>query len=114
MCCPAWARPKKVHSATATTFVRLAYRLLWRRQMDYIKQSVSWWCFTQRGMTIERMVRIATDIGYEASNWWNKSIGNSSKIMGWRSLLCKGSRRLKRGLIDESTMIASNERFVPT
>lgn len=34
--------------------------------MDRIKQSVSWWCFTQRGMTIERMVRLATDIGYES------------------------------------------------
>jgi len=34
--------------------------------MDRIKQSISWWCFDQGGMTIERMVRIAADIGYEA------------------------------------------------
>src|SRR6266853_1331178 len=36
------------------------------RRMDPIKQSISWWCFTQKDMTIERMVRIATDIGYQA------------------------------------------------
>jgi hydroxypyruvate isomerase len=34
--------------------------------MDRIKQAISWWCFAQRGMTIERMVRLATEIGYEA------------------------------------------------
>src|SRR5205085_10461340 len=34
--------------------------------MDRIKQSISWWCFAQGDMTIERMVRIAADIGYEA------------------------------------------------
>jgi hydroxypyruvate isomerase len=34
--------------------------------MDHIKQSISWWCFTQKDMTIERMVRIAADIGYDA------------------------------------------------
>src|SRR5437899_254650 len=34
--------------------------------MGQIKQSISWWCFTQGDMTIERMVRIAADIGYEA------------------------------------------------
>src|SRR6266568_545242 len=31
-----------------------------------IKQSISWWCFAQGDMTIERMVRIAADIGYKA------------------------------------------------
>ncbi|MBV9228461.1 MAG: sugar phosphate isomerase/epimerase, partial [Chloroflexi bacterium] len=34
--------------------------------MGHIKQSISWWCFTQGDMTIERMARIAADIGYEA------------------------------------------------
>src|SRR6266516_7546425 len=34
--------------------------------MGRIKQSISWWCFAQGDMTIERMVRIASDIGYEA------------------------------------------------
>ncbi len=34
--------------------------------MDHIKQSISWWCFAQGDMTIESMVRIAADIGYEA------------------------------------------------
>ncbi len=34
--------------------------------MDRIKQSIAWWCFTQADMTIERMVRIAANIGYEA------------------------------------------------
>src|SRR6266487_212171 len=66
MCCPVWAHRKKVRSGTATTFVRSAYRLLWKRQMDHIKQSISWWCFAQGDMTIESMVRIAADIGYEA------------------------------------------------
>lgn len=34
--------------------------------MAHIKQSVSWWCFEQRGMTMERLVQLAKDIGYEA------------------------------------------------
>src|SRR3989454_3252496 len=34
--------------------------------MGQIKQSISWWCFTQGDMTIERMVRLAADIGYQA------------------------------------------------
>src|SRR5947209_13597804 len=34
--------------------------------MDRIKQSISWWCFAQGDMTIQRIVRIAADIGYEA------------------------------------------------
>src|SRR5260221_7308704 len=34
--------------------------------MDRIKQSISWWCFAQGDMTIQRMVRIAADIGYDA------------------------------------------------
>lgn len=34
--------------------------------MAHIKQSISWWCFAQGDMTIERMVRLAADIGYEA------------------------------------------------
>ena len=34
--------------------------------MERIKQSIAWWCFAQGGMTIERMVRLAADIGYEA------------------------------------------------
>src|SRR6266568_5290103 len=37
-----------------------------RRRMGLIKQSISWWCFAQGGMTIKRMVRIAAEIGYEA------------------------------------------------
>src|SRR5690348_7168922 len=35
--------------------------------MGHIKQSISWWCFAQAaGMTPERLVRMAADIGYEA------------------------------------------------
>ena len=34
--------------------------------MQAIKQSISWWCYAQKGMTIERMVSIAADIGYQA------------------------------------------------
>lgn len=34
--------------------------------MGSIKQSLAWWCFEQRDMTIERMVRLAADIGFEA------------------------------------------------
>ncbi len=34
--------------------------------MARIKQAISWWCFAHGGMTIERMVHIAADIGYEA------------------------------------------------
>jgi len=34
--------------------------------MGQIKQSVAWWCFAQRGMTIERLVKAAADIGYAA------------------------------------------------
>jgi sugar phosphate isomerase/epimerase len=35
--------------------------------MYHIKQSIAWWCFTQQeDMTMEKMVRIAADIGYEA------------------------------------------------
>src|SRR5437764_13677857 len=34
--------------------------------MDRIKQSISWWCFAQGDMTIQRMIRLAADIGYEA------------------------------------------------
>jgi hydroxypyruvate isomerase len=34
--------------------------------MEHIKQSISWWCYAQSGMTIEQMARLAADIGYEA------------------------------------------------
>lgn len=34
--------------------------------MHPIKQSISWWCFAQRGMRIEKLVRIAADVGYKA------------------------------------------------
>src|SRR6266516_3786972 len=35
MCCPAWGRPKKVRSETATTFVRSAYRRAGTRHSPY-------------------------------------------------------------------------------
>ena len=34
--------------------------------MSQIKQSVSWWCFTEVGMTPEQLLRAAADIGYAA------------------------------------------------
>lgn len=34
--------------------------------MGHIKQSLTWWSFALGGMTIERLVRVAADIGYEA------------------------------------------------
>jgi hydroxypyruvate isomerase len=34
--------------------------------MGYIKQSVTWWSFALGDMTIEKLVRMAADIGYEA------------------------------------------------
>ena len=34
--------------------------------MGHIKQSITWWSFALGDMTIERLVRIAADIGYEA------------------------------------------------
>ena len=34
--------------------------------MGHIKQSITWWSFALGDMTIERLVRMAADIGYEA------------------------------------------------
>lgn len=34
--------------------------------MGHIKQSITWWSFALGDMTIERLVRVAADIGYEA------------------------------------------------
>jgi len=34
--------------------------------MGHIKQSITWWSFALGDMTIEKLVRIAADIGYEA------------------------------------------------
>lgn len=33
--------------------------------MNRIKQSISWWCFAQQDMRIEKMLRLAADIGYK-------------------------------------------------
>jgi hydroxypyruvate isomerase len=37
-----------------------------KRSMGHIRQSITWWSFAQHGMAIERLLRIAADIGYEA------------------------------------------------
>lgn len=34
--------------------------------MGQIKQSVAWWCFEQRGMTLASLVQTAAEIGYKA------------------------------------------------
>src|SRR5947209_19387285 len=34
--------------------------------MGHIKQSITWWSFALGDMTLERVIRIAADIGYEA------------------------------------------------
>ncbi len=34
--------------------------------MNHIKQSISWWCYAQRHMTIEQIVHLAKEIGYAA------------------------------------------------
>lgn len=34
--------------------------------MGHIRQSITWWSFAQGNMTVEKLVRMAADIGYEA------------------------------------------------
>ena len=65
--------------------------------MDHIKQSISWWCFTQRGMTIERMVRIATDIGYEAIELVEQEHWQFIKDHGLAIASLKGQSSIEEG-----------------
>jgi len=65
--------------------------------MDRIKQSISWWCFAQRGMTIERMVRIAADIGYEAIELVEQEHWQFIKDHGLTIASLKGQSSIEEG-----------------
>ena len=65
--------------------------------MDPIKQSISWWCFTQGGMTIERMVRIATDIGYQAIELVEQEHWQFIKDHGLTIATLKGQSSIEEG-----------------
>ena len=65
--------------------------------MDRIKQSISWWCFAQRGMAIERMVRIAADIGYEAIELVEQEHWQFIKDHGLTIASLKGQSSIEEG-----------------
>src|SRR6266699_4842140 len=65
--------------------------------MDRIKQSISWWCFAQGGMTIERMVRIAADIGYEAIELVEQQHWQVSKDHGLAIASLTGQTSIEEG-----------------
>src|SRR2546423_15513746 len=65
--------------------------------MGQIKQSISWWCFTQGDMTIERMVRIAADIGYEAIELVEQEHWQVIKDYGLAIASLKGQSSIEEG-----------------
>src|SRR3989440_8883874 len=65
--------------------------------MDRIKQSISWWCFAQGDMTIERMVRIAADIGYEAIELVEQDHWQVIKDHGLAIASLKGQSSIEEG-----------------
>ena len=65
--------------------------------MDRIKQSISWWCFAQGGMTIEKMVRIAAEIGYEAIELVEQDHWQFIKDHGLAIASLKGQSSIEEG-----------------
>ena len=65
--------------------------------MDHIKQSISWWCFAQGDMTIESMVRIAADIGYEAIELVEQEHWQVIKDHGLAIASLKGQSSIEEG-----------------
>lgn len=65
--------------------------------MAHIKQSISWWCFQQGGMTMERMVRIAADIGYEAIELVEQEYWQYIKDAGLKIASLKGQASIEEG-----------------
>src|SRR5260221_11286224 len=65
--------------------------------MDRIKQSISWWCFAQGDMTIQRMVRIAADIGYEAIELVEQEHWQFIKDHGLAIASLKGQSSIEEG-----------------
>ena len=65
--------------------------------MQAIKQSISWWCYAQKGMTIERMVRIAADIGYESIELVEQEHWQFIKDHGLTIASLKGQSSIEEG-----------------
>src|SRR5258708_8261645 len=65
--------------------------------MDRIKQSSSWWWFAQGDMTIQRMVRIAADIGYEAIELVEEEHWQFIKDHGLAIASLKGQSSIEEG-----------------
>lgn len=65
--------------------------------MSHIKQSISWWCFEQGGMTMERMVRLAKDIGYEAIELVEQEHWQYIKQHGLQIASMKGQASIEEG-----------------
>jgi hydroxypyruvate isomerase len=65
--------------------------------MDRIKQSIAWWCFAQGDMTIQRMMHLAADIGYESIELVEQEHWQFIKAHGLRIASLKGQSSIVEG-----------------
>ena len=65
--------------------------------MDHIKQSISWWSFAQGDMTIQRMMRLAADIGYESIELVEQEHWQFIKDHGLTIASLKGQSSIEEG-----------------
>src|SRR3989441_13204765 len=65
--------------------------------MGHIKQSIAWWCFALGDMSVERMVRIAADIGYEAIELVEQEHWQVIKDHGLAIASLKGQSSIEEG-----------------
>ncbi len=65
--------------------------------MGHIKQSLTWWSFAQADMTIEKLVRMAADIGYEAIELVEQEYWPLIKDHGLAISTLKGQELIEEG-----------------
>ena len=63
-----------------------------------IKQSVAWWCFAQRGMQPEQLVRTVADMGYEAVELVDREYWPLVKGAGLTIASLGGHQSIEEGL----------------
>lgn len=65
--------------------------------MGQIKQSITWWSFAQKGMTIEQLVRSAAEIGYAAIELVEQEHWQLIKDHGLAIATLKGQASIEEG-----------------
>ena len=65
--------------------------------MGRIKQSITWWSFALGDMTIEKLVRMAADIGYEAIELVEQEYWPLIKDHGLAIASLKGQASIEEG-----------------